>query len=138
MPYRLEPHVAGELGEASELDPSVHPPIVTAVEYLLDAPDPDDLIESFPIFLVSAALATRLDTAGLTGFVLRNASVRPSSEYLATYGEVPHSKYRWMRLHGDSPTADAWLDGEHRLCVSDRMMAVLRSHRLARCIVESV
>ena len=138
MPYRLDPHVAGELGEKTELDPSVHPPIVTAVEYVLDAPDADDLIESFPVFLVSAALATRLDTAGLTGFVLRDASVRPSDEYLARYGDVPHGEYRRMQLHADNPTADAWLDGEQRLCVSDRMMAVIRSHRLARCDVEPI
>jgi hypothetical protein len=31
---------------------------------------------------------------------------------------------------------DAWLDGEHRLCVSDRMMQVLRSYRLDRCDIE--
>jgi hypothetical protein len=49
MPYCLEPHVAGELGEATELDPSAHLPIVTVVEYVLDAPDSDDLIESFPV-----------------------------------------------------------------------------------------
>lgn len=84
MPYRLEPHVAGELGEATDLDPSAHPPVVRAVEYVLDAPDSDDLIESFPVFLVSARLAERLDAAGVTGFVLEDAIVRPSTEYLAT------------------------------------------------------
>ena len=48
MPYALDPMVAGELGEETELDPSMqHPPLVTAVEYVLDRPDPDDLIESF-------------------------------------------------------------------------------------------
>jgi|tagenome__1003787_1003787.scaffolds.fasta_scaffold20869293_2 hypothetical protein len=33
-------------------------------------PDSDDLMEPFPVFLVSATLTERLDTAGLTGFVL--------------------------------------------------------------------
>ena len=136
MPYRLEPHVAGELGEATELDPSAHPPIVTAVEYALDAPDSDDLIESFPVFLVSATLAEQLDTAGLTGFVLEDARVRPSAEYLASYGDVPHGEYRWMRLQDRSSTPDAWLDSDLRLCVSDRLMDVLRPYGLARGAIE--
>ena len=132
----MEPHVAGELGEATELDPSAHPPIVTAVEYVLDAPGSDDLIESFPVFLVSATLAERLDTAGLGGFVLEDASVRPSAEYLAIHGDVPHGEYRWLRLQDRGSTADAWLDDGQRLCVSDRTMDVLRPYRLARCSVE--
>lgn len=138
MPYRLEPQVAGELGEATEFDPSPHPPIVTAVEYVLDAPDADDLIESFPVFLVSATLAERLGRAGLTGFALEDATVRPSTEYLAIHGDAPHSKYRWMRLHRYDSTADAWLDGSQRLCVSDRTMEVLRSYRLVRCEIEPI
>ena len=135
MPYRLEPHVAGELGRRRS---SIRrqPPIVTAVEYVLDGPDADDLIESFPVFLVSATLAERLDGAGLTGFVLEHAVVRPSADYEAVHGDVPQSPYRWMRLHESGPGADAWLGDDLRLCVSDRMMEVLRSHRLARCDIE--
>jgi hypothetical protein len=77
--YRLDPHVAGELGEATELDPSTHPPIVRALEYVLDAPDADDLIESFPVFLVSASLAGALENADLTGFALRHLVWMPGS-----------------------------------------------------------
>jgi hypothetical protein len=80
--YRLDPHVAGELREATELDPSTHPPIVRAVEYVLDAPDADDPIESFPVFLVSASLAEALENADLTGFALEEATVRPSTKYI--------------------------------------------------------
>ena len=138
MSYRLEPQVAGELGEATELDPSAHPPIVTAVEYVLDYPDTDDLIESFPVFLVSATLAAQLEMAELIGFVLDEAAVRPSAEYREIHGDVPHSEYRWLRLQEHGPATDAWLDGDLRLCVSERMMKVLRSHRLARCDIEPV
>lgn len=138
MPYRLEPHVAGQLGEGTALDPSVHPPIVTAVEYVLDAPDADDLIESFPVFLVSEKLAERLDKARLTGFVLADASVRPSAEYLALHGDVGHSEYRWMQLQDRDSPADAWLDDGQRLCVSDRTLNLLRRYRIARCAIEPI
>jgi hypothetical protein len=125
MPFSLEPLVAGELGEGTQLDASTHPPKVAAVEYLLDAPTDDDLIESFPVFLVSDWLAERLVSARLEGFVLDDARVVPSREYKEVYGSAPHKSYRWLRLV-PSVTADSWLDQDYQLCVSDRMMDVLR------------
>jgi hypothetical protein len=59
MPYSLDPQVAGELGEGSVLDTTVHPPVVTEVDYVLDQPEADELIQSFPVFLVSSGLADR-------------------------------------------------------------------------------
>lgn len=132
MPFLLEPLVAGALGEGTQLDASTHPPDVEAVEYVLDAPSADDLIESFPVFLVSDWLAERLDRAGLDGFALEGALVVPSREYVEVYGPAPHKSYRWLRLL-TSTTADCWLDEEYRLCVSDRMMAVLREGVLEGC-----
>ena len=136
MPYRLEPHVAGELGGATRLDPSQHPPAVSEVEYLLDGPEADELIESFPVFLVSTALAERLSVEGLTGFALGQATVRPGAEYTAMYGDAAHPDYLWLRPDGSAPSEDAWLDHEYRLCVSDRMMSALQQHRIGRCAIE--
>jgi hypothetical protein len=60
MPYVLEPLGAGQLGGGTLLDVSAHPPLVSRVQYVLDAPTSDDLIESFPVFLVSEALGSAL------------------------------------------------------------------------------
>ena len=81
-----------------------------------------------------AILAMR---AELAGFHLDATRVRPSEEYLAARGDAPRPEYRWLRLKtGGAAAPDAWLDDQHRLCVSDRMMAVLRDHRLDRCEIE--
>jgi hypothetical protein len=65
--------------------------------------------------------------ADLAGFQLDATRVRPREEYL----------YRWLRLKtGGAAAPDAWLDDQHRLCVSDRTMAVLRDHLLVRCEIE--
>lgn len=134
MPYVLEPLVAGELGDGTRLDPSTHPPAVDVVDFVLDAPAEDDLIESFPVYLVSEHIAELLSRAGLGGFTLEGARVSPSREYVEVYGDRPHKEYRWLRLRF-SPDADCWLDNEHRLCVSERMMAVLSQGVLAGCDV---
>ena len=76
MPYVLEPLVGGELGPETLLDRSTHPPGVHRLQFLLDTPTTADLMESFPVYLVSEELAGQLTAAGLTGFVLEDAEVR--------------------------------------------------------------
>jgi hypothetical protein len=135
VPFRLEPQVAGELGEATQLDPSEHPPRVVAVEYLLDGPQPDDLIESFPVFLASDRLVSRLRASSLTGFTLHPARVLPSREYREIYAHAEHPAYEWLCITGGGEREDAWLDADFRLCVSDRFMAEMRRFDLSRCNV---
>lgn len=135
MPFVLEPHVAGELGIGTRLDPTVHPPQIDAVEYVLDSPSADDLIESFPVFLVSEELGTRLEAAKLHGFALADADVVASPEYRAAYGAAPHKPYRWLRIQ-PTAAADCWTDRTGRLCVSDRMMRVLQQADLSNCEIE--
>jgi hypothetical protein len=132
--YVLEPLVAGQLGDGTELDSSTHPPDVLKLEYVLDAPAEEDLIESFPVFLVSEELAAALLAANLHGFRVDEAEVRKSDRYALRHGDLPHKRYRWLRPV-PSGSADCWLDEHSRLCVSERMYAVISSHRIERCEV---
>lgn len=137
MSYTLEPLVAGQLGDTTDLDPSTHPPCVRRVEYVLDEPPPADLIESFPVVLVSEDLAERLVAADLAGFILDDAVVVPSREYLELYADTPHKRYRWLRLI-DASEPDAWLSPDGRLRVSDRMMRILEDADLTGCDITPV
>lgn len=138
MPFRLDPQVAGELGEGTVLDGSTHPPRVSQVVYVLDQPDADEFIQSFPVFLVSTNLGSRLQNAGLTGFELSGAIVRPSDNYLAIYGDVPLPQYLWLQVTGTAEETDCWLDESLQVCVSDRMMAIMELVTLSDCLVEPV
>jgi hypothetical protein len=107
------------------------------VEYLLDLPTDEDLIEAFLVFLVSEELAVALTGANLTGFRLDDADVRPSDQYEVFGGDLPTKHYRWLRLY-PSEAADCWLDEHYRVCVSERMYDVVSSHRIDRCDVTMV
>ena len=135
MPFVLEPMVAGELGGATEMDTSTHPPVVSRVQYVLDRPDPDDLIESFPVFLVADAVAAGLRDLALTGFELAEAEITTSAEYQAAFGGADHPNYQWLRVESDAAN-DCWLHDDLRLCVSDAMMLALRRHKLSDCLIE--
>jgi len=93
----LEPLVAGELGDRTQLDTTTYPPLVRHVDFVRDLPTEEDLIESFPVFLVSEELASVLTAANLSGFQLDDAEGRPSAEYLAVHGGVPHKRCHWLR-----------------------------------------
>jgi len=138
MPYCLDPEVAGELGEGTVLDSSTHPPALSHLDFTLDYPDADELIQSFPVFLISERLGSRLQAAGLTGFTLTGARVRPSDNYLAVHGDAPHPHYLWMQVAGVAGEADCWLDDSLMVCVSDRMMTILEAVGLSDCSVEKL
>jgi hypothetical protein len=110
--------------------------MVSQVDYVIDGPDADELIQSFPVFLVSTDLGSRLKDAGLSGFELTGARIRPSDNYQAIYGNEPHLQYLWMQVTGAAGESDCWLDESFQICVSDRMMTVIQTAKLADCHVE--
>ena len=134
MPFALEPHVAGQLGAGTALDATVHPPVVRSVEYVLDAPTSQDILESFPVYLVSNDIAAQLARASLRGFVLRDARITVSREYLDEFGNAQHKDYQWLYPTPDL-AADCWIDDQLRLCVSGAMMDVLATGTLDACTI---
>lgn len=138
MPFRLDPQVAGELGEGTELDGRTHPPVVSAVEYVLDQPENDDLIQSFPVYLISVDMEQLLIHHGFTGFTLDDAAITAGDVYLEVHGPVPTPHYRWLRIAGRESDSDCWIDESLQICVSNRMMAAMRALRLDECDVEEI
>jgi hypothetical protein len=78
--YTLEPEVAGGLGDGTVIDTTVHPPHVERLHYEFEDWLGDDLVESFPCFLVSKPLAARLTAAGLGTFQLKDVAVTMTPE----------------------------------------------------------
>src|SRR5262249_1876660 len=62
----LDPPGGGQLGGQTDLDPTPPPPVVRHVDYVVDLPTEEDLIQSFPVFLVSDDLGGALAAANLT------------------------------------------------------------------------
>ena len=93
--------------------------------------DSDDIIESFPVFLVSDLLAARLSQ--LPGVTFREAMVRPGDTFLELFAGALHKAY--ARLHvGAGP--DFCLDDALQLNVSDQAIEILRQFNLRRCDIQ--
>lgn len=136
--YVLEPEVSGGLGASSELDTSCHPPIVRKLEYVFDGWQGDSLIESFPCFIVTAELGERMLQQQLTGFSLADVIVTRSIEFneLGKHDDLPN--FRWLQPSGLAGINDIALGTDFRLVVSERALALLRSHGIDHCQVEPI
>jgi hypothetical protein len=134
--YTLAPEVAGELGDDTEMDTTVHPPVVTHLHYEFSDWLGDDLVESFPCFLITAERGEEAASAGLSGFVLADleTSVSPEAEELLDGQQLP--PFRWLQLTGQPGTDDFGQTAQARLVVSRRALDLLRRGALENCDVE--
>lgn len=134
--YMLSPEVAGELGEHTRMDTTAHPPVVTRLHYEFSDWLGDDLVESFPVFMISTATGERLARAGLSGFALADAetTLSPEAEELLEGQGLP--AFRWLQITGRPGADDFGQTADARLVVSQRALDLLREGALNNCEIE--
>lgn len=132
----VSPEVAGELGEHTAMDSSVHPPRVSHFHHRFEGWLGDELLEASPCFLVSSALAMALEEARLVGFSLDTLDVSVSPEFLELASGHPLPEFRWLKITGEDRSADFRLTPDFRLEVSSRALEVLKKFRLAHAVIE--
>jgi hypothetical protein len=133
----LSPEVAGELGDNTILDSSVHPPKVFHLHHRFEGWLGDDLLEAFPCFLVSSPLAAALEEARLVGFSLDEAEVSVSPDFEELYPGRVLPGFWWLKITGEERHADFRLTSDFRLEVSSRALKVLRKFNIDNAVVEA-
>lgn len=68
--YYIDPEIAGGFGAGTVMDASRHPPIVINLEYQLDGWLGDEVLELFPCFVLTEAVAMEISKLSLSGFSL--------------------------------------------------------------------
>ena len=124
---------AGDLGENTSLDTSVHPPRVLHMHFAIDAWTGDDLIERFPVLLVTDRLARALHDSGMGSFELRDAEITiepEGQELLDSTGLEEFPTFRWLHVTGTAGQDDFGIDSQASLVVSDNALALLREFTL--------
>lgn len=134
--FRLEPEVAGELVEGTVLDASASPPRVEAVHFEITEWLGDDLVTSFPVFLVSEELATELVEAGLGAFRVRQAAVTVSDEAQELLEGRAVPTFRWLDVTGQAGVDDVGVTEQGELVVSEEVLELLQGGTLENCEVE--
>src|SRR5512142_3190556 len=99
--FTVSPEVAGELGADTVMDTSVHPPRVDRLTYELHGWLGDDLLESFPVFVVTARLAQARRGPELTGWRLGPVQVTRSEEFDELHPDRELPGFFWLQVDGD-------------------------------------
>jgi hypothetical protein len=134
--WNLEPEVAGELGGGSVLDTSVHPPKVTKLEYRFTGWLDDDLLETFPCYLITERVAAALSAETFAGYQLATAEIVLSDEFQELYPGRSMPGFRWLKITGEAGIGDFGVSKDHTLVVSDTVLEFLRKFTLEQCDIE--
>jgi hypothetical protein len=136
----LRPEVAGGFGEESVLDASRHPPVVDRLHYEFAGWDGDDIVATFPVTIVTDALAKAIMEHGLTGAEFDDVIVTkdPQFETFFPTEAAALPRWRWLRPVGRPHAADFWQKENGELVVSDRALRLLRQFHLNHAEIEEV
>jgi hypothetical protein len=123
--YVLEPEVAGGLGVNTITDRSVHPRRVSRLHYHFEGWLGDELLESFPCYILTENLARQIEGAGLKGAVFDELEVTVSEEFRERYPGRPLPRFLWLKPIGVAGEDDFGVGPDHRMVVSDRALQLI-------------
>lgn len=130
MFYYMEPEVAGSLGPDTILDRSTHPPIVKRLDFLVADWLGDELLETFPCFVVTIKLQQGIEDSYLTGVNFTRINVNYSTDVIAPDYDQARPLFSWMKVHGVAGVDDFGLGEDFRLVVSGRAKKLLETYSL--------
>lgn len=123
--YFVEPEVAGGIGSHTVMDRGSHPSIVKRLHYVMDGWFGDELLEGFPVFVMTKRLYTVLSRAELTGAHADFAEVTLSEEFHDLFPNRTVPPFAWLKITGRPGVDDFGIAADHRLVVSSRALDLL-------------
>ena len=131
--YKLEPEVPGGMGDNTVADMSVHPPKVTELHLEMYGWLGDDLLETFPCFIVTKSLGDALRASKLSGYTLSALLVTRSDEFDELYPDTVLPEFLWLQPHGRIGLDDICTLPDATLVASEGAVSLFRLHKIANC-----
>src|SRR5512143_2828590 len=122
---RLDPEVAGQIGESTVMDVSVHPPIVDSLHYDFEDWDGDVLVTSFPCYIVTEGAMRQIQSHGLTGVEFAPVTVTTTDTFHELNPGLELPAFVWLKVHGAPGVDDFGLAPPAELIVSERALELL-------------
>lgn len=135
--YKLKPEIPGKLGERTDIDNASHPPKIRNLHFEFDGWLGDDLIECFPCYLITENLLMALNSADLSGFIMKDAEISFSQIFNDLYPNKVMPSFKWLIISGEY--GDDFFMGNNYLHVSSEALDFLKHNgRLRFCEIEEV
>ena len=142
--YLLNPEVAGEIGDRSELvyeDGKIKE--VTFLEYNFTGWQGDELLSTHPCFIVTESLQNDIILNSLTGIKFKDIAMTFSDEFYDICGNVKIPKFVQIicnTSHEDNVNNlqyDFYHNKYKEIVVSERALNVLKQHKIDMCVIEN-
>jgi len=134
----IEPEVAGNLGKETELDSSVFPPDVKKLHYEFDGWLGDDLLESFPCYIVTNSLRENIENNKFTGISFHDVIISKSETFLELYPNRELPTFYWAKIKGKAYKDDFFITEENILAISERVYLILKKHKINNADIEKL
>lgn len=134
--FTLEPESSPTWGEHTEVDTSVHPPIVSTLHLEFVEWLGDDLLWTYPSYVVTENLAAKLAEASLSGFEFRPVEVTVDPHVIEDGETLDLQKFRWLHITGTPGRDDIGITDKGRIVVSETALTTLRQGNLEYCEIE--
>ena len=121
----IEPEVAGGIGEDTKLDTSVHPPVVYQLHYEFSGWLKNDIVESFPCFIVTDRLKEAILKHRLSGVEFDYVKVTTSYVFEELYPVLVLPPFNWMKIIGRAREEDFGISDKFRLVISERAYEII-------------
>ncbi|MBN3265079.1 hypothetical protein [Pectobacterium brasiliense] len=131
--YYIEPEVAGELGDGTVMDTSIHPPVVKKLELCFSGWLGDDLLECYPCFIVTERLENELRNIAQDNVFFEKINVNQSDEFGELYPGKKLPNFYWMKFINGK---EIFLSEDQRLAVSERIMNILSNFNISNAIID--
>lgn len=108
--YKLiEPEVAGGLGEQIQMDNSFFPPLIKNLHYEFKGWLGDDILESFPCYIVTERLRDGIELVKLTGVSFDKVFISKSETFLELYPDRELPNFFWAKINRESNKDDFFI-----------------------------
>lgn len=143
--YILNPEVAGELGEGSELvyeNGKIKE--VNFLEYNFMGWQGDELLSTHPCFIVTEDLKNDIIVNDLTGVTFKKIAMTFSDEFYDTYGNKDLPQFVQIVCktpyedNADDLQYDFYYNKYKEIIVSEKALSVLKGHKIDQCIIEAL
>ncbi len=134
----IEPEVAGGLGEKIQMDNSVFPPLVKNLHYEFESWLGDDILESFPCYIVTESLRKGIESQNLTGINFDEVYICKSENFTELYPDKQLPIFFWAKINGERNKDDFFITEENTLAISDKAYLLLRNYNISQADIEDL
>lgn len=137
--YKLiEPEVAGSLGDQTQLDNSFFPPLIKNLHYEFEGWLGDDILESFPCYIVTERLRKGIESEQLSGISFDQVLVSKSETFLELYPDRELPNFFWAKINGESNRDDFFITEKNGLAISERAYSLLKNYNIGQADVNDL